>query len=216
MQADTPSDFEKCEQATFCRPDACCPDAWACACEGDAAIRVCLCNALCPPSWRSVSIENGFGHAAALEKRETEQNGISDTCPKRRANVALDADVLHKNGIDTNAHHDQKRLKTEGKQGAEIVLPHLTPLAIDHSSHGNRRDGGNHVDLDHTPIGNDKDADAQCPGDDANQGGLEPQPKQRANLHFHEPRLNVAHQCADIHRRVADDHAGGLIDHMLG
>ena len=122
---------------------------------------------------------------------------------------------MHQYRIDTDADHDEKRLKAQRKQGAQIVLSHLSPLAVDHGCHRDGRDRGDHVDFDHSPIGDDEDADAQRPGDDADQRGLEPQTEQRPDVHIHEPGFDIAHQLADVHRGVADDDARRLVDHML-
>ena len=121
-----------------------------------------------------MGIKDGFCDAAALKQGEAQQHRIPDARPERRAHIAVHADVLHQHRIDPDADHNEKRLKAQRKQGAQIVLSHLSPLAVDHGRHRDGRDRGDHVDLDHSPIGDDEDADAQRPGNDADQGGLEP------------------------------------------
>ena len=162
-----------------------------------------------------MGIEDRFCDAAALKQREAQQHCIPDARPERRAHIAVHADVLHQYRIDTDADHDEKRLKAQRKQGAQIVLSHLSPLAVDHGCHRDGRDRGDHVDFDHSPIGDDEDADAQRPGNDADQGGLEPKAKQRPDVHIREPGFDIAHQLVDVHRGVSDNHARRLIDHML-
>ena len=161
-------------------------------------------------------VENGLGDGAGFEQGEAQQHCVPDTCPERGAYIAAHADVLHQHGVDSNADHNEERLKAQGKERPQVVLSHLAPFPVHHGRHGDRSDGSHHIDLDHAAIHDDKDADAQHPGDNAHEGGLEPQPEQRADIHLHEPCLHISDQSAYIQRGFSDDHTGCLADHMLG
>ena len=52
---------------------------------------------------------------------------------------------------------------------------------------------GRAVDFNHTAINNDKDTDIQRPHGNADKEGLEPQPEQRPQIHFHQPRFQIGH-----------------------
>lgn len=167
-------------------------------------------------SFRSVGIEQGLGDAARLEQREAQQHRITDARPQGRADVAAHSDALHQHRVDAHADHDEECLEAQGEERPQVVLAHLTPLAVDHGCHGNGSQRGGHVDFDHTPVHDDEDTDAQRPGDDAHQRGLEPQPKQRAHIHSHEGCFHVVDECFHIQRGISDDHPCGLPHHMLG
>ena len=161
-------------------------------------------------------VENGLGDGAGLEKGKAQQHCIPDARPERGAYIAADADALYQHGVDSNADHNEKRLKAQGKERPQIVLSHLAPFPVHHRCHGDRSHRGHHVDLDHAPIHDDEDADAQYPRDNAHQGGLEPQTEQRADIHLHELRFHITNQGSHIQRGFSDNDAGSLTDHMLG
>ena len=52
---------------------------------------------------------------------------------------------------------------------------------------------GRAVNLDHTAINDDKDTDIQRPHVNADKDGLEPQPEQLPQIHFHQPRFQICH-----------------------
>ena len=52
---------------------------------------------------------------------------------------------------------------------------------------------GRAVNLDHTAINDDKDTDIQRPHGNADKEGLEPQPEQRPQIHFHQPWFQIGH-----------------------
>ena len=61
-----------------------------------------------PPYKQSVGIENRFRHTPGLEQCETQQDRIPDTRPQSSAYVTAEADPLHQDGIDADAHHDKE------------------------------------------------------------------------------------------------------------
>ena len=57
---------------------------------------------------------------------------------------------------------------------------------------------GRAVNLNHTPVGDDKDADRERPHGDTDKQTLEPQTKQRSDVHFHQPFFQVHDNRADV------------------
>ena len=123
---------------------------------------------------------------------------------------------MYQNGINADAYHDQERLESKGKQGSQVVISHLSPFPVDHGGHGDRRDRRDHVDLNHAAIHDDEDADAEYPGDDPHEGGLEPESEKRPDIHLIEPGFHVGYDGRYIQRGITDDDACGLADNMLG
>ena len=73
---------------------------------------------------------------------------------------------------------------------------------------------GRAVDLNHAPVHDHKNDDAQDPHGDADEEGLQKQPEQRANVHLHHAGLQ--HGKPDvIHPRVARNDAAGIGHHLL-
>lgn len=101
------------------------------------------------------------------------------------------------------------------QRATEDSSAHLPPFPIYHRRHRNRRNGCDHINLNHTPIYDDEDADAQHPRQDAHQRGLKPQPEQRADFHCHQRLLHVSKQRGSIQRGIADDDARCLTDDVL-
>ena len=61
-------------------------------------------------------IENRFRHTAGLEQGEAQQDRIPDACPQSCAYVTAEADPLHQDGIDADAHHDKECLEPKREQ----------------------------------------------------------------------------------------------------
>ena len=83
-----------------------------------------------------MGVEYGPGQAAGLEQAEAEQHRIAHTGPDGGADVAGHGDILYQHRVDRYADHNEKCLKSQGKEGAQIVLPHLAPFPVDHGCHG--------------------------------------------------------------------------------
>ena len=88
-------------------------------------------------------VEYGFGQAAGLEQRKTQQHGIAHTAPDRHDDVLLGGDVLHQYGVDRYTDDNQKCLEAQSQQAAQVVLAHAAPFL---AHHGRHRDGGHRRD----------------------------------------------------------------------
>ena len=84
--------------------------------------------------------EQGLGQAARLEQREAQQHRISHAGPDGGGHIASHTDVLHQHGVDAHAHHNEKRLEAQGKQGTQIVLSRMSPIPV---GHGGKRNWSN-------------------------------------------------------------------------
>ncbi len=122
-----------------------------------------------------MGVQDAFCKAPRLEQGKAEQHGISHASPDSRADVAGHGDIPHQHRIDTHADNDQKRLESQGEQGAEIVLSHLPPFPVEHGRHGDRGYGSHQINLHHTAIDDDKNTDGQRPHGNADKKALEPQ-----------------------------------------
>ena len=85
--------------------------------------------------------ENCFCEASGLKERKAQQHRVTHACPDCFADVRAHADAFNKNGVNRHADDDEKALKSEREQGAQIVLPHAARFPVEHRRHRDRRDG---------------------------------------------------------------------------
>ena len=69
-----------------------------------------------------MGIEYGLGQGACLEQGKAKKHRVAHTGPDCRGDIRLDCDVLHKNRVNCHADNDQEGLKSQGQQGAQVVL----------------------------------------------------------------------------------------------
>lgn len=60
--------------------------------------------------------EQALGETAGLEQRETQKDRVSHAAPDGTGDIPGRADIADENGIDTHAHHNEKRLERQGEQ----------------------------------------------------------------------------------------------------
>ena len=63
---------------------------------------------------------------------------------------------LYQHGVNRHADEDEKALKAQCEQAFQVVLPHVALLVVAEGCHGDGRKAHHAVDLDHTPVDNDK------------------------------------------------------------
>lgn len=129
--------------------------------------------------------QNAFGYRACLEQGEAEQNGVAHNAPNRVDCIAGNGNILDQYRVDGHTDQDQKALKTQRKQGFQIVLPDVALLMVALGCHRHRCQTDHHINLDHAPIYQHKNDDAEDPHGDSNEEGLQEQPEQRADFHLH-------------------------------
>ena len=118
--------------------------------------------------------EQRFGQAARFEQCEAQQNRVAHAGPDGSGNITACGDTLHKDRIDTHAHHDKERLEAQGKQGSKVILTGGAPIPVGHSGKGDRSYGGSQVHLDHAAINDQHNADRQSVHGQTHEKGLEP------------------------------------------
>ena len=84
--------------------------------------------------------EQTLCQAARFQERKAQEDGIAHASPYRAGYVARYRDGLNEYRIDTDANHNEKRLKTEGKQRFQVVLTDAAPFVVYHCRHRDRRD----------------------------------------------------------------------------
>lgn len=75
-------------------------------------------------------VENGLCKASSLKKSEAQQHRVAHACPDCFADVRAHADTFYKNGVNCHADDDEKALKPQREQGAQIVLAHAARFPI--------------------------------------------------------------------------------------
>ena len=133
--------------------------------------------------------EDGFRHRAGLEQAETEQNGVAHNAPNGVDGIPGNRYRLYQHGVNRHADEDEKALKTQCKQAFQVVLPHVRLLVVAPCCHGDGRKAYHAVNLDHAPVHDDKNDDAQDPHGDADEETLQEQPEQGSYVHLHQARL---------------------------
>ena len=164
-----------------------------------------------PPLVRS---EDGFCHGAGLEQAETEQNGIAYNAPNGVDGIPGNRYALDQHRINRHANEDEKALKTQCKQAFQVVLPHVALLVVAEGRHGDGRKAHHAVDLDHTPVHDDKNNDAQDPHGDADEEGLQKQPEQGSYIHLHQAGLQHG-QANVVDTSVSGNDAAGIGHNFL-
>ena len=163
-----------------------------------------------------MGIEYGAGKAAGFEQAEAEQHRVTHAGPDGGAYIGGYGDVLHQHRVDRHTDHNEKCLKAQGEQGAQIVLSHLTPFPVCHGRHGDGCHGSHQIYLNHASINDNENADGDCPGADTHEQGLKPQPQQRTHIHFHEPAFQIRDHRGNVDAGVSDHHPGSAVDNALG
>ena len=164
-----------------------------------------------PPLMRS---EDGFCHGAGLKQAETEQNGVAHNAPNGVDGIPGNRHALDQYAVNRHADEDEKALKAQRKQAFQVVLPHVRLLVVAPCCHGDGRKAYHAIDLNHTPVHDDENNDAQDPHGDADEEGLQKQPEQGAYIHLHQAGLQ--HGKPDVvHPRVARNNATGICHHLL-
>lgn len=159
--------------------------------------------------------EYTLAETSGFEQREAEQNRIPHTRPYRRADIVAHDNVLNENGVNRHTHDNKKALESKGKQRAEVILSHAAPLAVSHRRHRNGSNRGDEVNLDHSPVGDDENADGERPHRYADNLRLQPQTEQSAVVHLHEPRFKVCKVIYKVYRGVRHDDTRRVPDHVL-
>ena len=77
--------------------------------------------------------EQRFCEAAGLEQGEAQQHRVPHAPSDNAGNVvAAERNAFHQHRIDAHTDHNEEGLEAQGQQGAEIVLPRVSPFPVDH------------------------------------------------------------------------------------
>ena len=98
-----------------------------------------------------------------FEQHEAEQNRIAHGAPDCPDGISARGNPLDQHRIDCNAHQNEHPLEAYGKEGAQIVLPHLSHLTVGDGCHRDRGQTGEQIDFQHPPIDQNENDDAQRP-----------------------------------------------------
>ena len=159
--------------------------------------------------------EDRFRHGAGFEQAETKQDGVAHDAPNGVDGIPGNRHALDQHRINCYADEDEKALKTQCKQAFQVVLPHVRLLVVAPCCHGDGRKAHHAIDLNHTPIDDDKNNDAQDPHGDADEEGLQKQPEQGAYIHLHQ--AGFQHRQANVvDTGVSGNDAAGIGHYFLG
>ena len=164
-----------------------------------------------PPLVRS---EDGFRHGAGLEQAETEQNSVAHNAPNGVDGITGNRHALDQNGINCHADEDEKTLKAQCEQAFQVVLSHVRLLVVAEGCHGDGSKAHHAVDLDHAPVHDDKNDDAQYPHGDADEETLQEKPEQGSYIHLHQAGLQHG-QANVVDAGVSGNDAAGIGHHLL-
>ena len=136
--------------------------------------------------------EDGFCHGTGLEQAETEQNSVAHNAPNGVDGVPGNCHALDQHGINRHADEDEKALKAQCEQAFQVVLPHVRLLVVAPCCHGDGRKAHHAIYLNHTPVHDDENDNAQDPHGDADEETLQEKPEQGTNVHAHQTGLHVS------------------------
>ena len=83
--------------------------------------------------------ENRLRQCAGFEQGETEDNGIGCKGENRAVQIVRYYHVVHQYGVNADAYHYEEALKAHRKEGAEIVLPHVSVFPVGDGGKRDRR-----------------------------------------------------------------------------
>ena len=159
--------------------------------------------------------EDGFCHGACLEQAETKQNGVAHNAPNGVDGIPRNCHALNQHGVNCHADEDEKALKAQCEQAFQVVLPHVRLLVVAPCCHGDGRKAHHAINLDHAPVDNDKNDDAQDPHGDADEETLQEKPEQGSYIHLHQ--AGFQHRQANVvDPGISGDNAAGIRHHLLG
>ena len=78
--------------------------------------------------------EQRLRQASRFEQCKAQQHRIAHAGPDGGGHIPANADILHQHGIDAHAHHDKECLKTQSKQGFQVVLPGAASFPVGHGA----------------------------------------------------------------------------------
>ncbi len=159
--------------------------------------------------------EDGFCHGAGLEQGEAQQNRVAHASPDGLADVCVNGDTLNKGSVNCHTDDNEKCLERQREQGAQVILTHAAALLAEHRCHRDGCNRGHEVNLDHTTVGDDEDADGERPHGYTDKQTLEPQTEQRSKLHCHEPVFQINDHSADIDGGATGDDAASAVYNAL-
>ena len=158
--------------------------------------------------------EDGFCHGACLEQAETKQNGVAHNAPNGVDGIPRNCHALNQHGVNCHADEDEKALKAQCEQAFQVVLPHVALLVVAPCCHGDGRKAHHAIYLDHTPVHDDKNDDAQDPHGDADEEGLQKQPEQGSYVHLHQ--AGFQHRQANVvDTGISGNDTAGIRHHLL-
>ena len=138
-----------------------------------------------------MSAENAFCNAAGLKEHEAQQNGIAHRTPNSADGISACGDTLYQHRVDRHADKDQQPLEAHGKQGLDVVLPGGAKLPVGEGRHRDGRKARQHIDLQHTPIGDDENHNAEYLHRQPHHKRLHEQPQQRPDVHSLQRGLQI-------------------------
>ena len=158
--------------------------------------------------------EDRFRHGAGLEQAETEQDGVAHDAPNGVDGIPGNRHALDQHRINCYADEDEKALKTQCKQAFQVVLPHVRLLMVAEGRHGDGCKAYHAIDLNHAPVDDHKNDDAQDPHGDADKEGLQKQSEQGAYIHLHQ--AGFQHRQANVvDTGVSGNDAAGIGHNFL-
>ena len=80
--------------------------------------------------------------------------------------------ILKQNSVDRHADQDQETLKSQCKQGLQVVLSYMGLLVVAPCCHGHRGKADHHVDFNHSSVDDDENHNGQDAHGDADEEGL--------------------------------------------
>lgn len=126
----------------------------------------------------------GFGEAACFKECKAKQQCVAHRRPYHPKDTVAGgrADALYHHGVDGHAYDNQHSLETNGAQRLEVVLPHAAKLPVGEGGEGDGRKAGEQIDLNKTPVHDDKNDKAYRQRDPLGNKGLHQQTQQRPNI----------------------------------
>ena len=161
-----------------------------------------------------MSRKDALREGAGLEQGEAEQHRVPENPPDGPDNVIRNRYALNHHRIDADADHNEETLKSQGKEGPQIILTHHALLTVPEGGKRNRCQAGHQVDFNHAAVDNHEDYDAQSLDGQLDYQAIQEKSCEGANFHALQCVLQ-GFKGGGIDCRVACNKPACVIDDVL-
>ena len=105
---------------------------------------------------------NRLAQRPCFEQSQAEQQCHADAVEYREMDVRARCDCMEQYRVYRDAHHNQKALERKREQAFQVAVADMPPFTVHHRGKRYRCDGAGHINLQHTSVDDDENAERYC------------------------------------------------------